>query len=164
MNEQFTVTFQTLPKNLSEMQQLPQAALTQPQDAAALFLAAMCRFSEDRDAAYEMIDYLRGPRPLSAYEKQFLRDRMTDTDAVPRSYFSGAVPGNSYTPNQPYTVTFETNPYSYAEEGYVKLFCASGGADSPRSVVLRKQGSTGKYFLWEQYLLVGIRPADDPWA
>jgi len=91
MNEQFTVTFQTLPKNLSEMQQLPQAALTQPQDAAALFLAAMCRFSEDRDAAYEMIDYLRGPRPLSAYEKQFLRDRMTDTDAVPRSYFSGAV-------------------------------------------------------------------------
>ncbi len=164
MSEQMTVIFPTLPKNLAELTALPQAALTSPQDTAALFLAAAVRFPEDREAAYEMMDFLRGPRPLSQMEKQFIRDRFLGTDAIPRSYFKGAVPGNHYTPDQPYTLTFETNPYSYAEEGYVKLFIRSGGADSPRDIILRKQGSTGKFFLWEQHLLVGIRPADDPWA
>ena len=164
MSETFTVTLQSLPQTVDEMTALPEAALTEPQYAAALFLAAACRFPTDRDAAYAMIDWLRGPRPMTPMEKQFIRDRFMDVDYIPRSYFKGAVPANTYTPDVPYTVTFETNPYSYAQEGYVKLFCRSGGADSPRDIVLRKQGSTGKYFLWEQHLLVGIRPADDPWA
>ena len=164
MSEKFTVTFNSLPKNVDELKALPEASLTEPQFAAALFVAAVARFPEDREAAYEMIDFLRGPRPLSPYDKQFIRDRFMDADYIPRSYFAGSSPENKYTPSEPFTITFETNPYSYENEGYVKLWCKSSGADSPRDVVLRKQGSTGMYFLWEQHLLVGIRPCDDPWA
>ena len=48
----------------------------------------------------------------------------------------------------------------------MKLFIPCGGADSPRPVKLRQRGSDGKWFLWEQYLLTGVRtPKDsDPWA
>ncbi|MBR6336793.1 MAG: hypothetical protein IKR76_03580 [Ruminococcus sp.] len=164
MAEQFTVTFQSLPKSLDELKALPEASLAEPQFAAALFVAAVAHFPENKEAAFEMIDFLRGPRPLSAYDKSFIKDRFMDADYVPRSYFAGSSPENKYTPDEPYTITFETNPYSYENEGYVKLWCRSSGADSPRDVVLRQQGSTGKYFLWEQHLLVGIRPCDDPWA
>ena len=47
----------------------------------------------------------------------------------------------------------------------MKLFIPCGGADSPRPIKLRMKGD-GKWFLWEQYLLTGIRTpkADNPWA
>lgn len=111
MAEKFTVTFNSLPKDLDELKALPEASLSEPQFAAALFVAAVSRFPEDREAAYEMIDFLRGPRPLSAYDKSFIKDRFMDADYVPRSYFAGSSPENSYTPAVPYTITFETNPY-----------------------------------------------------
>ena len=50
-------------------------------------------------------------------------------------------------------------------ENYAKLFLTSGGADSPRYVQLRK-AKDGRWYLWEQFILVGIRPPEstDPWA
>ncbi|MBR1750052.1 MAG: hypothetical protein IJ740_04080 [Ruminococcus sp.] len=164
MSQKFTVTFEKLPENVPELKALPEASLEEPHFAAALFVAAVAHYPKDKDASLEMINYLKGPAPLSEYEKQFIRDRFMDADYVPRSYFEGSSPENKYTPNVPYTITFEDNPYSYDNEGYVKLFAKSSGADSPRQVTVRKQGSTGKYFLWEQMLLGGIRPIDDPWA
>ena len=57
------------------------------------------------------------------------------------------------------------NPYSYQNEGYATLYMTSGGADSPRSVQLRK-AKDGKWYLWDQFLLADIRQPDsaDPWA
>ena len=48
----------------------------------------------------------------------------------------------------------------------MKLFIPCGGADAPRPIKLRQRGSDGKWFLWEQYLLTGVRTpkAADPWA
>ena len=68
-------------------------------------------------------------------------------------------------PSQPYTVTVSENPYSYQNEGYAKMFIRSGGADSPREVLLRK-AKDGKWYLWEQFILVGIRQPEsqNPWA
>ena len=85
---------------------------------------------------------------------------------VPFSYFKGATPDNNYTPAEPYSLTFKTNPYSDDNEGYMKVFLESGGADNPREIVLRQRGSDGKWFLWEQFILVGIRDpkSADPWA
>ena len=85
MAERFTVTFESLPKNLDELKALPESSLTEPQFAAALFVAAAARFPEDREAAYEMIDFLRGPRPLSPMDKQFIRDRFMDVNYIPNS-------------------------------------------------------------------------------
>ena len=55
--------------------------------------------------------------------------------------------------------------YSDDNEGYMKLFIDSGGADNARSIVLRMRGD-GKWFLWEEFLLPDIRPpkSADPWA
>lgn len=74
-------------------------------------------------------------------------------------------PDNDYTPTQPFTITIESNQYSNAEQGYMKLFIPCGGADSPRPIKLRMKGD-GRWFLWEQYLLTGIREpkSADPWA
>ena len=55
---------------------------------------------------------------------------------------------------------------SGVEQGYMKLFIPCGGADAPRPIKMRQRGSDGKWFLWEQYLLTGVRTpkAADPWA
>ena len=60
----------------------------------------------------------------------------------------------------------ESNHTAHVEQGYMKLFIPCGGADTPRPIKLRQRGSDGKWFLWEQYLLTGVRipKAADPWA
>lgn len=164
-NRSEAVVFPTLPDSPAAFRALPQAALATPFDTAALTVLALCFYPQDRDAALEMLDYLRGPRPLTPYDRQFIRDRFMDHDYVARSYFRGATPANDYQPAQPYTVVVSENPYSYQNEGYAKLYLQSAGADSPRAVDLRKKGD-GSWLLWEQFLLSDIRMPvkDDPWA
>lgn len=162
-----TFHFQALPENLDELKALPEAVMDTPFKTAALTVCALCAYAADQEIGIEMLNFLSGPRPLSNYDKTFLRDRFMDGKYyVPFSYFKGAVPENNYEPEQPFTITIETNPYSYDNEGYAKLFIASGGADSPRPLTLRMRGEDGKWFLWEQLLLAGIRTPkkDDPWA
>ena len=165
-NKSEDIVFNTLPGTLEAFKALPQAALSTPFMTAALTVAALCVFPTDREACCAMLDYLRGPRPLSGADKQFIRDRFMDGgDCIPRSYFNGATPQNDYAPAQPYTVTVSENPYSYQNEGYAKLFIRSGGADNPREVLLRL-AKDGKWYLWDQFLLVGIRQPEsaNPWA
>ena len=164
-NRSVDVTFACLPESLEEFKALPQAALREPFGTAALTVLALCFYPQDKELCYQMLDYLRGPRPLSPYEREFIRDRFMDSDYVPRSYFTGATPGNDYLPAEPYTVRVSENPYSYQEQGYAKLYLRSGGADNPRAVVSRL-AKDGKWYLWEQYLLAGIRAPEssDPWA
>ena len=159
-----TFRFDSLPENRAGLAALPEAALTDPFAAAALTVAALCRYEADPAAAVDMLNFLKGPQPLSTYETQFLRDRLAGKGYKPFSFFDGATPANNYTPTLPYTVTVRDNPYSYTDENYAMLYLTSGGADSPRGVKLRKKGE--QWFLWEQFLLSDIRtPAkDDPWA
>jgi len=160
------IRFEALPQTLAEFTALPQAALETPFDTAALTVAALCVFPQNREVSLQMLDHLRGPRPLSGTDKNFIRDRFMDgKDYLPRSYFEGATPENDYQPQQPYTIEVSENPYSYENEGYAKLFIQSGGADSPREVLLRK-AKDGKWYLWDQFLLADIRQPEstDPWA
>ena len=90
-------------------------------------------------------------------------------DYLGPSYFAGAVPANDYTPASPWAITVEAQVHSRDQlsEGYIKLFVASGGADSPRGVTLRTKPSTGEWFIWEfSSVLSGIRAplAKDDWA
>ena len=85
-----------------------------------------------------------------------------------RSYLVGSTPENNYTPVQPYRVIVSENTYSWTQfvDGYLTLYVACSGADSPRPLKLRNKPSTGQWFLWEQQLLTGIRipQVADPWA
>ena len=165
-NKSETFTFAALPESLAELQALPEASLDTPFKTAALTVCALCAYAADKNIGIEMLNWLRGPRPLSGQEIAFLDDRFRDGKFyVPFSYFKGATPDNDYTPAEPYSLTFKTNPYSDDNEGYYKLFITSGGADNDRSVTLRMKGD-GKWFLWEQFLLVDVRTpkSADPWA
>ena len=160
-----TFTFAALPESLAEMKALREASLTSPFATAALTVCALCVYAADKSIGTEMLNFLRGPRPLSNHDISFLNDRFSDGHHVPFSYFKGAVPANNYTPDTPFTITVTSGPYSDANEGYKKLYIKSGGADSPREIVLRRLGD-GRWMLWDQFLLVSIRKpkSDDPWA
>ena len=164
----YTVVLPKLPENLSQLQAMPEAALTRPEHTAALVIAALSCYPTNKEAALEMLTFLHGPKGLSTYDKQFIADRFRGKDYVPRSYFQGATPENNYTPTQPYTLEMFENPYSRDQlsQGYLTLHIRSGGADSPRQIKLRNKPSTGQWFLWEQFLLSDIRQpvSADPWA
>ena len=128
---------------------------------------ALCAYAADKNIGLEMLNWLRGPRPLNGQEISFLNDRFRDGKTyLPFTYFVGATPDNNYTPSQPYTIIIESNHVSGEEKDYMKLFIPCGGADDPRPIKMRQRGSDGKWFLWEQYLLAGVRtPKEaDPWA
>ena len=158
-------SYERLPRNLAEMKECPEANLKNPEGVVFLTIAALCAYEFNPEDCYDMLNYLRGPRPLSNYEKQFIRDRFSEKAYyIPRSYFQGAIPENDYSPDIPYTVRLKESMYS--PEGYKKYDVISGGADSPRDVVLRPKPSTSEWYLWDQHLLPGIRPpkSADPWA
>ncbi len=164
-NKSVDVVFDDLPETFEQFCALPQAAMSSPFDTAALTVAALCVYPFDKDTSIKMLNFLKGPKPLSQYDLQFIADRFCEKDYVPRSYFEGATPQNDYMPTGPYKITVSENPYSYTESNYAKLYVKSGGADSPRSIALRL-AKDGKWYLWEQYLLSDIRQPEstNPWA
>ena len=159
------ITFYDLPETLEAFKVMAEAKQDTPFGTAALTVLAFCVYPKNKELSLQMLDFLRGPRPLSVMDKQFIADRFRDKDYVPRSYFEGATPENNYQPSAPYTITVSENPSSYQNEGYATLYVTSGGADSPRSVQLRL-AKDGKWYLWEQYLLADIRKpeSENPWA
>ena len=160
-----TFVFAALPESLVQMQAMPEATLRDPFHTAALAVCALCVYAADRHIGTEMLNWLRGPRPLSPFDISFLNDRFRDGHHVIFSYFAGAKPENNYTPTRPFTLTIEAGPYADANPGYKKLHIRSGGADNAREIVLRQKGD-GQWLLWDQFLLLSIRPpkSADPWA
>ena len=163
-----TVVFQEMPETLEQMKALPQASMKDPFDVAALTVAALCVYPSNKEESIKMLNYLKGPQPLSPMQVAFIADRFRDADYVPRSYLKGATPQNNYVPERPYSVEIYELAHSRDnfKDGYLTLNLNSGGADSPRQIQLRTKPSTGEWFLWEQFILVGIRvpAAANPWA
>ncbi|MBR6754568.1 MAG: hypothetical protein IKM22_01390 [Clostridia bacterium] len=159
-------TFATLPNNVAELQQLPEASLDSAFKTTALTLVALCRYEHNPDDALEMLNFLKGPGEVSTYEKGFIREHMEGAMYKARSFFAGATPQNGYVPNTPYTITVIENPYSFDNENWATLYVASGGADNPRPIKLRKKPSTGQWFLNDIQCLSDIRipVSEDAWA
>ena len=120
------------------------------------------------DGGTAAMNLLRGPRTMTPYDCQFLRDRLRGKPYLPLAYFEGASPENGYHPHVPYTLNVLTDPRPQdVEPGYLRLYLKTAGADSPRPMRLRRKGSTGQWFLWEySSILSGVRipAAEDPWA
>ena len=164
-NKYAEVVFDKLPTTYEEFIALPQANLSNVYDTAAMTVLALSYYPTDPDLSMKMYEFISGPRTINAVEYSFIKDRFMDYDYVPRSYFSGSTPANDYTPSEPYTVKVSENPYTYADDGYAKMYLTSGGSDNDRFVMLRK-AKDGKWYLWEQFILVGIREPEssNPWA
>ncbi len=161
-----SVTFSSLPGSLAELQALPQADLKDPYNVAALSVLALTVYETSKDECFRMLDFLKGPEDVTVREKQFIADRLNGKQYVVNSYFKGAVPGNDYKPSVPYTITVNSNPYSFQNEGWATLYLVSGGADSPRFIKLRQKPSTGQWFVNEIGYLGDIRlpVSKDAWA
>ncbi len=157
-----------MPSTIEEFKAMDGADFKDENKVAALTVVALCMYPINKDLCVEMLNHLKGPRPLSNYEIQFLRDRFMDKEYIAQSYFVGATPENEYEPSEPLTINVYKTGHSedLIGEGYLQLFLKSGGADSGRGVKLRKKESTGEWFLWEYLLLPDIRKpkSADPWA
>ncbi|MBR5099788.1 MAG: hypothetical protein IKX34_00615 [Bacteroidales bacterium] len=164
-----TYTFNSLPQTLEDLKALPEASLTDPYAVAALTVAALTRYGTSSRDCMQMLNFLKGPEPVSNYESQFIRERLQGKEYKPFSFFKGATPANNYTPSRPYKITVDSNPYSFTTDGsgheWCTLYVTSGGADSPRPIKLRKKASTGQWFLNDIQCLSDIRTpaAADPW-
>jgi len=164
-----SVEFAALPATQVEFEALPQAALQSPYETAAMFVVALNAYPQNRNESVDMMNFMKGPEPLSQREIIFLKEQMDQKykgGYLARSYFAGSTPQNNYEPSKPYTVIISDNAYSYANQGYVKLYVQCGGADSPRPITMR-QAKDGKWYLSEySSLLVGIREPEssNPWV
>ena len=69
------VVIQKIPENLQEFEILA-AKGRQPEHICALFLCALALFDRDKDAGVAAMNLLRGPKPMTPYDCQFLRDRL----------------------------------------------------------------------------------------
>ena len=165
-NRSETFSFSAMPANVEQLKKLPEASLDSAFKTTALTLVALCRYEQDPAAAFEMLDFLKGPENVSTYEKQFIAERLKDREYKIRSYFAGATPENNYQPSQPYTITVSETPYSFDNENWATLYVTSSGSDNPRPIKLRKKPSTGQWFLNDIQCLADIRVpvAEDPWA
>lgn len=159
------IMIKTLPKTLDDFTAMPQMDLTVPQNTVAMFLVALHVFVENRKLGKSMLDKLKGPVPLNAHEEAFLVDRIRDKPYLPMVYFDGATPKNNYTPNTPLRLCIFDDFRESAEEGYIRLFLETAGADAKRPITLRQK--SGNWYLWEySSIVMGVRiPAkEDPWA
>ncbi len=161
------IIIQKIPESLPEFEALAAGQRT-PERISALFLCALSLFDRNMADGVSAMNLLRGPKPMTPYDAQFLRDRLRGKAYLPLAYFEGATPQNGYKPNAPYVLNVLSDPRPQdIEPGYLRVFLKTAGADSPRPMKLRQKASTGEWFLWEySSILSGIRipAAEDPWA
>ena len=143
-----TYTFASLPQNVSDLRVLARdLPVSEYRNVAAMYLVSLVRFAENEQDGYEMIDWLRGSaRPQSTFERSFLKERLSDKPYLPLAYFEGALPGNGYTPDKPYTVTL-TKDEADAPAGYHYCHFFTKGADDERRIVLYE--ANGVNYLWD---------------
>ena len=136
------VKLNTLPATLAEFQALPRST---PEEVCAGFLCALNLYTKSPNDGVAAMDLLRGPRPMTPYDSQFLRDRLRGKEYLPLAYFDGATPQNGYRPTAPYTLTVlpDQRPQD-VEEGYLRVFLQTAGADAPRPVKLAAEAVDGR--------------------
>ena len=164
-----SLKFDTLPQSVDDIKASAYGSLSEPEYTAGLFVAAMMMYEKDKDLAFEMVNFLKGPEPLNNFKLSFINDRLEKGAKFYkiRSYFEGSTPDNDYTPEMPYTtVPIIRREDTFENEGWARVFMKSTGADTEREVRLRLKKSTGQWFLNEEYLLPDIRvpKSADPWT
>ena len=157
MNQRVTITFSELPKDMDGLNALPESERTTPFQTAALTICALCAYVKDAENGLDMIGLLKGSAVFSGKDREVLKERLEGKAYLPFSYFTGATPENAYTPETPYRLTFTTNPFSFSEHGFVRLFVSKEGAGAKKAITLRQQEN--QWMLWEYAsLLTGVVP------
>ena len=72
------IIFSSIPESLDKFIALAEDRQKTPFGTAALTVLAFCVYPKNKELSLEMLDFLRGPRPLSVMDKQFIADRFRD--------------------------------------------------------------------------------------
>ena len=138
---------------------------TNPYNVVGAFIQTITEFNpEDPEPFFEKLQILQGSlQPISELMKQNVEDRMNQNskyEYIGKSYFVGSKPENEYEPTEPYQIEVTENPYSNIQEGYLKLFVKSGGAEALRGITMRRGKEDRNYYVWSDSfmgLLADIR-------
>ena len=152
-------SFISIPRNAKELCAMPEYHMKSPFARAALTVLVLCQCTSSLDDTVEMLNLLLGPSALSTADISKLQKELNGREYIPYSYFANATPENGYEPSLPLVIAIRDTAFSYQEPGYATLYVQSSGAETPRSIQLRKKESTGEWFLWEQKLL---DPIEEP--
>ena len=96
-NKSRTIVPSRFPRSVAELQAMPEASLQDEFVVAALSVAVLCNYEQNPQETVNMMNYLRGPRPLSPHEVQFLGERLAGKGYKMRSFFAGSSPENTRT-------------------------------------------------------------------
>lgn len=84
-------------------------SLVKPFKTVAMTVITLCVYAKDKNIGLDMLNILRGPRPLNGQDISFLNDRSRAKEYLPFSYFDGALAENNYIPNIPYKINIISN-------------------------------------------------------
>lgn len=160
------ISFASLPETIDAAKYVYDQIKKDPYMVTALAVAILCNYKEDPEETFQMLDILKGPQPLSNFDKQFLQERLKGKEYKPFSFIQGTNPSNGYAlPNAPYRIPVGRSASQPVEANYCTMMVYSSGADSPRTLMLRQKGGS-EWCLTEITFLGDIRvPAsEDPWA
>ena len=83
-----TYVFNEKITNLDQLKQL--VDFTDPFQVSSCVVMCLCNYANNVKDTIEMINYLKGPSPLSNYDIQFLRDRLANKPYLMESYIAGS--------------------------------------------------------------------------
>lgn len=150
-------SFISIPRNAKELCAMPEYHMKSPFARAALTVLVLCHYSISPEDTIEMLNLLLGPSTLSAADISALSKSLNEHEYIPYSFFANATPENGYEPSLPFVISVKDTTFSYTEPGFVTVYVQSSGAETSRSIKLRKKESTGEWFLWDQKLLDPIQ-------
>ena len=87
-----SVEFTRLPKTEADLDNLD---FSNEYEVAAAIVAVLDYYGEDADACFAMLNCLKGPEDISAYDKDFIKNQYDQYPYVARSYRNGAAPAPS---------------------------------------------------------------------
>ncbi len=162
------VSVKAIPGNADEFSELTAEMPNTPEGAAARMVLALTLYCADQSAGEIALTMAVHPgqlapggseSKLSKRSLDLIKNQIGGRPYRMHSYFAGTSPEQGYKlPQPPYSLEFTTNPHSgRAEDGRIKLFIKSSGADSPRPITVQTDSSgTWKAAEWSS-LLSGIR-------
>ncbi len=133
------VTFYELPTDFEIFTNIAESTLNLPERVAALFILALRIYAVDSELGLQMLSYLRHQEALEPDEiKNLLDTPLKKSRYIPLSYFKGATPQNSYTPDEPYVITVKEDGKKSLKRKYKTLYIGCPGAGIYRPITLVK--------------------------
>ncbi|MCW5806140.1 MAG: hypothetical protein KIT31_27495 [Deltaproteobacteria bacterium] len=169
MYQEHRIELGTLPRDTDAYLALRDRLATTPWGGAAMFVAGIVLYGEDRALAIRCLtamidsallvdgpDGLQGKQPAPAVLRD-LRDRLGEKPWIARSYLDGTSHERGYAPpDGPLAVRLREQSRDVGESD-AKVFVFSSGADSPRPIrLLRNVKGIWKAREWSS-LEVGVR-------